>query len=260
MLGRYFTEARLTIYEKTVVPTMTFNMECWTKIEEKEIEKLEQIQGKILKTLLHFPLSTPTLGVLKETGIWPIREQITYQRLMLYQNVITSEEERLGKIVVKEQQKGGVNWYSETDKLARRVKIELKWAEELRKDVWKKIVKQRILEKIEKETEEKERQSKKMRHQIGQKYERKGYLRQVGVEEAGELVKRRLEMMDIGNNLGKDRRCQCGEKETTEHLIACKERMKKTEIAKEWLQETENLEIMRRVNKYIEEITKSRKE
>ena len=38
-------------------------------------------------------------------------------------------------------------------------------------------------------------------------------------------------MMDVDNNYGKQRECHCGEKETTEHIIQCKqverERLKK---------------------------------
>ena len=71
-LGRMSTEGRLIICERTVVPAMTYNLETWTKIWRKEWEQLEKIQGKILKRLLELPETTPTWGILKETGIWPI--------------------------------------------------------------------------------------------------------------------------------------------------------------------------------------------
>ena len=44
----------------------------------------------------------------------------------------------------------------------------------------------------------------------------------MGIKEVSETLMRRLEMTDIGNNWGKERKCKCGEKETTEHLIECK--------------------------------------
>ena len=46
-------------------------------------------------------------------------------------------------------------------------------------------------------------------------------------------------MMDIGNNLGNNRVCTCGEKETSEHKIRCRERKVKEEdkINEEWLRE-----------------------
>ena len=34
LLGALSTEAMIMIYEKTVVPTITYNLECWTHIDE----------------------------------------------------------------------------------------------------------------------------------------------------------------------------------------------------------------------------------
>ena len=55
------------------------------KIEQKEMEELERIQGCVLKAILNLPVTTPYLGILKETGIWPIKNVIEYYRLMLFQ-------------------------------------------------------------------------------------------------------------------------------------------------------------------------------
>ncbi len=38
----------------------------------------------------------------------------------------------------------------------------------------------------------------------------------MGIKEASQTIKRRLEMIDIGNNFGKGRICSCGQKETSE--------------------------------------------
>ncbi len=57
-----------------------------------------------------------------------------------------------------------------------------------------------------------------MRHQADQKFERKRYLKE---KKIGEGSKRRLEMLDIKNNMGNGRKCKCGEKDTSEHLITC---------------------------------------
>ena len=85
-LGMLSTDARLLIYERTAVPSLTNTLERWTKIGKKEMERLEKIQGRMLKRLLKVPESASTWGVLKETGMWSLEMQIVYQRLMLYQN------------------------------------------------------------------------------------------------------------------------------------------------------------------------------
>ena len=141
-LGILSTEARLTMYEKTIVPGIIYNLECWTKLEDKVIERIEKIQGKILKGILQLAESTAYWGILHETGIWPMEKKIWYHRLMLYQNMMTSDNERLVKIVIESQQEqNGNNWYSYTVKIAGKLGIQLEWIETMVKAKWKKEVK-----------------------------------------------------------------------------------------------------------------------
>ena len=107
ILGRRNTEARILMYERTVAPTIAYNLECWTKISENLGERLERVQGKIIKGLMEVPTTTPYWGILKELGIWPMKETIRYQRLMLYQNLMESDEERLGRKIIVMQQESG---------------------------------------------------------------------------------------------------------------------------------------------------------
>ena len=53
------TEAVFIVFENTVVPTMRFNLECWTRIEQRVMEELERIQGSVLKAVLNLPVTTP---------------------------------------------------------------------------------------------------------------------------------------------------------------------------------------------------------
>ena len=119
-LGTFSTEARLLMYGKTMVPGVIYNLEYWTDIEERLIERLEKIQGKTLKGLLMLPDSMPYLGILKETGTWPMEKKIWYHSLMLYQHMMDSDVERLGKVIITTQkEKGyGKNWYSQRENIA----------------------------------------------------------------------------------------------------------------------------------------------
>ena len=154
--GKYSTEARLVMYEKTIVPTITYNLECWTKMREKDRKDLERIQGKALRSLLHLPESTPYWGLLKETGIWPIERIIHYHRLMLLQNLIVSEEERLGRLVITAQREEESLWgrYRETRTIAKEIGIEDEWFEcdeklKGKKREWKRTVKRTVKSKKE---------------------------------------------------------------------------------------------------------------
>ena len=180
-----------------------------------------------------------------------MEKKIWYHRLMLYQNLMTSDNERLGKIVIESQQEqNGNNWYSYTVKIAGKLGIQLEWIDTMAKAKFMKEVKKRIEERIGKEMREKEEKYKKMRHQIEQGFGRKKYLMEMGIKEASDTIRRRLEMIDIGNNLGKNRKCKkCNTKETIEHMIECRRSgLEKNKIIKEWLKETEDITIIKKIN------------
>ena len=197
-LGKFSTESRLIIYERTIVPTITYNLECW-KLNNKNKAELERLQARALKLLLGLPDSTPYWGIIKETGIWTVEMVITYHRLMLFHNLITSDDSRLGKVVIKSQ--GGNNewgWFAETMKVATELGLErgiVQNEEDMRKiekSKWKKNIKWLIKEKLEKTSSEKEKNMRKLRHQCDQKYIRKEYLKEMSVTEAGNTIRRRL--------------------------------------------------------------------
>ena len=261
LLGKFSTDAALVMYERTVVPTLTYNMECWTKISKEEFQQMEQIQGGILKRIFNLPVTTPYWGIVKEMGIWPMETRITYQRLMLYESMMKSDENRLGRKIIESQKETSlkVNWAKETQKLAWKFEIDLNKASEMSTEGWKKMVKEKLKKRLESDWNESQANKRKTRHQKQQKIERKSYLSQMGIKEASDTVKRRLEMLDIGNNLGKDRKCLCKEKETSEHIIQCRRRVG-SNIQEEWLQETSDLQKIRRVDQFFEKYIEDRKE
>ena len=46
------------------------------------------------------PESTPYYGILKESGIWPLEEIIAVNKMMLYYDIITSNEKRIARKVL----------------------------------------------------------------------------------------------------------------------------------------------------------------
>ena len=69
-IGRHDGRIQKMLYEKVVLPTITYNMESTTNMTIKEMEDMEMIQGKIYKV----PPSTPSWdpGLLIELGMKPI--------------------------------------------------------------------------------------------------------------------------------------------------------------------------------------------
>ena len=124
---------------------------------------------------------------------------------------------------------------------------------ECRKSDWKKLVKGKINEKIEKDSKEKRKGMKKLRRQMEQKFEKQRYVMEKGVREVSELMRTKFDMWDMGKNMGGDRKCiGCEEKETMDHVIECREVEKKMKRKGErrWL-ESGDTKIMENATKYI---------
>ena len=68
------------------------------------MRKLEEIQRIILRKICKQRKTTPYFGLLAELGIWIIGKQIEYKKIMLLlHNILTSNDDRLLKEIVKDQ-------------------------------------------------------------------------------------------------------------------------------------------------------------
>ena len=258
--GRMSTEVQLLMYERTVLPAMIYNLEVWTNWRKSDWEQLERIQNDALKEILQLPKGTAGWGLRKELGLWPLKERIVYKKLMMYQQMMNATTERLCTKVVKEQKRMKYEkcWYSELEEDAKTYGVDLEQVEEKKKSEWKKMVKERINGEVERKTKESEIAGKKQRHQKGNKFERQEYLKEVGIRKASEMIRTRLEMWDIGRNMGKDWKCKCGEDETIEHIMTC-QRMKERYGSEMEIMDVENAKkeelgkVTEWVIRYIEE-------
>ena len=53
-----------------------YGMEAWKKLSRVEIQNIEKIQGKALKGVFSLPITTPYIGLIIETGVWPAEQRI----------------------------------------------------------------------------------------------------------------------------------------------------------------------------------------
>ena len=172
------------------------------------------------------PKSTPYWGMLIELDILPIKLLIAYKRLMVYHNLMNSDDRRVARDVVIEQEKSGHKqcWFGNVEEDGNKIGIQVNEGAVVgkSKSEWKKEVKGKIRSAFEKEAEEKKQQGKKLR-----------FLKQKGAEtylsvlfnnDAFEAMKIRLNMTSwIESNFGRDSVCPlCGEIDSTEHVFACK--------------------------------------
>ena len=102
-VGRHDGRIQKMLYEKVILPTITYNMESTTNMTNKEMEDMEMIQGQMLRKIYKVPPSTLYWGLLIELGMRPTEYIIHSKRLMLYHSIINTKTKRLCKDIIEQQ-------------------------------------------------------------------------------------------------------------------------------------------------------------
>ena len=163
------------------------------QLNKEEIKNLESMQREILARILDVPNSTPYMGILMETGIWTMEARLAYKKLMLYHNILHSDEERIIKKILqiqKEEERSGT-WNDGVQKMVGYYGIE-KDVNEVLKSEWKKEVKEKIRNKVAAEVKEKCHGMKKTRSIKNDEFVMKEYLEQTTLTEATDIIRTRL--------------------------------------------------------------------
>ena len=227
-IGVYAVEARLRLAEVVIIPSILHNAEGFPTYKEEEIKQLESVQLKILTGILEMPQSTPYCALLMEVGWWTMRARLAYKKMMLYHNIVRSDKRRtIQKILnVQEKEARKTTWLNSVIVEIEKYNITLDPKESL-KSTWKKEIKRKITEKVEKEIREKCMNSTKSRLVKEDGYGKKEYLLgKMSLAEVKKIMAVRMNMSKIpGNYKGKEGAmcplCLSGEGQT-EHYFECK--------------------------------------
>ena len=187
---------------------------------------LENCQANILRRLLKVPQTTPYLGILQETGVWTVDLHLKYKRIMLYHNIIQSDEKaRFAKRVLMEEESQPFNgcWMEQVKKDVDSVSLTLN---KIKKEL-KSTIKKAVKESINKEMGEmlKTHETKKMRTVMQTEYKRKEYMTgNFSGNEVSEILKLKLHMVKMKANyrdMNEEHVCRLcrKEEETTEHIF-----------------------------------------
>ena len=99
-VGKEEVRVKLKLFETCLMPALLCEMEAWKKFSKAEIQNLEKSQRKALKKIFSLPITTPYIGLIIETGLWPVEQRIKYSSLMLYPNIINGSKGRLVKQII----------------------------------------------------------------------------------------------------------------------------------------------------------------
>ncbi len=259
-VGTYAIDARLKLAEAVIIQGLLHNVEAFPSYSYKEVEELEKIQHQILIGLLELPISTPYYALLIETGFWSMKARLAYRKLMLYHNIVRSDNRRVIKnlINVQKSETRPTTWYGGIKSILHEYKIKLDPEVSL-KSKWKKHVKLMITRKTEEEIRSKITGKTKSRTIQNDEYEMKKYLREVNMISSKRILKVRLHMSKLPGNFkgegdGTCLLCQAGIGKI-EHYFDCPQ---VSQLAQEWDIEKEDLKSldMIRLNKLASFIEK----
>ena len=213
---------KLFLYTETGTKSIFGDVELWPALTKQNWEKLESIHTSTIKKFMGLPVTTPSWGVLAETGIWPIKATINYRRLMIFHKLINGKD-RLAKRILESQMKREHqedSWYNRTIEIADKLKLSLE-VKGMKKSEWKKKIKSATTKAIQDEAEKEIKTKKKLR--FVRSFEEKEYIRGHSFEDINLLLRVRLNMIKAKGNYGDKGVCRfCREEEeTTEHLGVC---------------------------------------
>ena len=257
-VGHTFVSVRLNLYEPCIVPSMLYNIEGWTELSKEEITKLESIQLSALCSLLHLPKTTPYLGLLHEVGMWRMQERLMYRKIMLYHNIVNSDDNRLAKKIIEEQEKTNEEgtWYAEVAKHLKTLEIDKGLVKESTKSALKKMVKEKITKRMQCAINTEKKKSSKMRFLNGDELQLRDYIKWGRGNEVLQTIKTRLNMQEIYANYKGNcelprlcPHCQL-EDDTTEHLVEC-DALGGSNLSRSDLRNDGNTEMWKQLNERI---------
>ena len=237
-VGNADTEVRFLLLEQVAKPSLLYNTETWINITKEEEKELNRAQYQLLKKVFEQKENTPYYGIISETGIWPFSYVILYKKLMFFHHIMNSEEKRVVRQILMNQMKEDENnendkktWYREIKAWLNKMEMTDQGKEimEIKKSVWKTMVKEKIEEIIRQEIRNAAKEMTKLRFIRGKEFEKQEYLEKCSTMTAKQIMKVRLNMVDIKMNYKSkykdDLLCMaCGkEEESSEHVIQCKE-------------------------------------
>ena len=145
-VGKEEIRVKLKLYETCLMPALLHGLEAWGKIDKDEMNETEKIQGRELKRIFNVPISTTYIGLIMETGTWPVNQRIQYSIMMLYHNIMNSSHKRVVRKIIPEQAKSNrkSTMISKVKQIEQEIGLKIKNVEDMRKSKWKKQVKEKI--------------------------------------------------------------------------------------------------------------------
>ena len=190
------------------------------------MQAIEKIQNRSLKNILQLTVTTPSTGLLMETGISQAKEKTEYSTLILIHSIINSNKERISRKIILEQRRKGMpnTLYERAKEIGQSIGMNIDQAGKMKKSTGKREVKTKIKEKIQQRLTDDLKEKTKARTIQKDKWLKKEYIKNGNADDIKYILKIRLHMWGVKKNYPKndtDTICPICRKEedTTEHVL-----------------------------------------
>ena len=198
-LGIYTIQVHLLLYRSLFIPCVLFNSQTWSNLLDSDLERLGRLQLKCLKKILNVPQSTSNSFTYLEFGVLPIMYEIQLNQLMFLHHIIHLQDDDPVKSVFDSmtffpEEK---NWWHQVRKLLEKYQINLMWVEENNREVFRKIVKQKITSVALRELNNDCQSKAKTRHLMYEKLAPQDYLNHLYPTQSKVIFQCRSKTLDI---------------------------------------------------------------
>ena len=228
-------KAGLDMWEMAYLPSLLNNCQTWVQIEDATIDKLDDIQNTMYRTLLSTPKSTPWPALVWDLGGIKMKFRIMQKKLMFANLVVNQKETSLAHQIAKIQDELKLpGLISECKQFITDLTLPNIFEEKIKKNVWKNMVKRAILRENERELKEDMKKFRKLKESehTNEKFGIKNYIYELKTKEARALFKHRCKMtryikMNYKNEPKYSRslwKCEnCANIDSESHILWCKE-------------------------------------
>ena len=142
-MDRVYTQSLLILHRKCFVHKLLYGL-AGIPIKSKNLDYIELIDRKVLRSFLNLPSCTPKVSLYNELGVVPIKFRLWKRKLGMWWRLSQEKANVLMKECRKEQINSSLPWIVELNEIACTLKIDLDRAKTVTKEKWKEEVKERI--------------------------------------------------------------------------------------------------------------------
>ena len=232
-LAQWKIEAGLNLRQAMLINGTLFNAEVWHGVTKKDAITLEKVDEALLRRLLQAHPKIPLEALYLETKSIPILFILASRRIMYLHNILQKDPKEMVRKIYEVQKddatSGDFKELVEEDKEAIELKISEKDIENMPKEMFKKIIKKKVLEASFKYLKEQQKSHSKMDNLSYDNFEISSYLKSplFNSESSSLLLALRTRTVrgirsDFGG-LYPDKMCPlgCGALDTLQNILSC---------------------------------------